>query len=389
MNLLAPLTIFGLGTLVMVALPAMRGGRATLVSTAAMVSGVAASLAALACAVLLPGDFLGRPGIGHDPLVIALFTGLVATSAIGLLLDQCLLAVAGGGIQLSRNVIQAVVKLVLLVVFALTLARLGSIIIVASWLGANLISIVVVIVSLMRRYRVPLRQIMPRPSVLRGMQFDAARHHALNTALMAPYFVMPIVANVRLGSERAAYLFASWSLAGFVFFLPISLATALFASGARDSRAFLTEFRFTLRSALLISAAANVLLALVGGPVLRIFGSAYAENGRAVLAVLALGGIGLVVKDHHVTLARLIGSEGREAVLMTVLGVGEVAGAVIGAYRGGLIGLSLGWLAAIGVEVVVCGPLVWRAYRGRVAVPIRAPAGHHTDGGPYDQPGMG
>lgn len=377
MSLLAPLAMLGFGTLVMVRLPAMREGRSTLVSTAVTVTAAAASLAALLCAVLLPDDLLGLPGLGHKPAETGLFVALVATQAVGLLLDQALLAATGGGIQLRRNLIQSLAKLALLAAFAVTLARFGSLSIVASWLLANIVSIAAVVVVLMRRYRVPVRRLVPNPSMLRGMHDDAARHHALNTALMVPYYAMPIVANVVLGSEQAAYLYATWSVAGFVFFLPLALATGLFASGARDSRTFLTEFRFTLRTALLICSAAVLAIAVLGRLVLRIFGAAYAENGYAVLIVLAAGGLGLIIKDHHVTLARVTGNEGREAVLMAVLGGVEVVLAVVGAHRGGLLGLSLGWLAAVALEAVVCAPLVWRAYRGTVAVPVQA----HMTGG--------
>jgi hypothetical protein len=224
----------------------------------------------------------------------------------------------------------------------------------------------------MRQYRIPVRQTMPRLSALRGMHLTAAKHHMLNIALFTPFFAMPILANVILGSEQAAYLYATWSLAGFLFYVPIALATALFASGARDSGTFLMEFRFTLRSALLICAAANLAILVLGFWVLRIFGDAYAVNGRTALTLMCLGGFGLIIKDHHVALARVTDAVGREAMLIGALGLGELAGAAIGAARGGLTGLAWGWLAAVGLEALVCGPLVWRAYRGRFHVPARS-----------------
>jgi O-antigen/teichoic acid export membrane protein len=379
-SLLAPLSIVGLGTLMMVRLPGMQTGRSALVSTATLVAGLTAGLISLGCALVLPGSFLGLPGVGQRPIATAMFVALVVSQAICLVIDQAFLAVSGSGVQLSRNLIQSITKLALLAVLAATMVRFGSLAIVTSWLVANVISILAVVIMLGRRYRVSLRRALPRLSALRGVHFAAAAHHGLNTSLFVPYFAMPIVANVMLGSEQAAYLYATWSLAGFVFFLPMALAWALFASGARDSRTFVKEFRFTLSVSLLICTAAVVAIVLLGGLVLRIFGEAYAENGHMVLIVLAVGGLGTVIRDHHVTLARVVGDEGREALLIAVLGVGEIAGAAIGAHLGGLIGLSLGWLAAIGVEVLVCGPLVWRTYRGRVAVPARVAAGPQTGG---------
>ena len=263
-------------------------------------------------------------------------------------------------------------KLLLLIAFALTLAQDGSLSIYASWFVANVVSIAAVGIWMLRKYRVPVRRLWPRLSTLRGLHFHAAKHHALNLSLGVPYFAMPIVANTILGSEKAGYLYATWSVAGFLFYVPIALATALFASGARDSGTFLMEFRFTLRSALLICAAANLAILVLGSWVLRIFGDAYAANGRAALTLMCLGGFGLIIKDHHVALARVTHTVGREAILIGGLGLGELAGAALGASRGGLTGLAWGWLAAVGLEALVCGPLVWRAYRGRFHVPARS-----------------
>ena len=300
-----------------------------------------------------------------------MFAAAVATQCVGMLFDQALLSVVGGGMQLRRNLVQAIVKLALLVAFALTLARFGALAIFASWLVANIVSLAVGAAALMRRYHVPLRRLLPLPTALHGLHFDAARHHVLNTALFVPYFAMPIIANVVIGSQQAAYFYAAWSIASFVFFLPMALSTALFASGARDSSTFLMEFRKTLRYSLLACTATNLAMLVLAGPVLRIFGSSYAANGRTALIVLCLGGLGLVIKDHHVTLARVNDDVGREALLVGALSVLEVGAAAVGAARGGLTGLALGWLAAVGVGVVVYGPRVWRAYHDRVEVAPR------------------
>lgn len=372
MSLIAPFTVLGLGTVLVAKLPTMREGRTELVSTAVMVTGVVGTVVALVCAFTLPSDFLGLPGIGRDVGMTVLFAAAVATQSIGYMLDMALLSLIGGGMQLVRNSVQAVVKLGLLIAFALVLVRYGSVSIFTSWFAANVLSIAVVIALLMRRQRVPFRRTMPRLSALRGIHFAAAQHHMLNIALFTPFFAMPILANVTLGSEKAAYLYATWSVAGFLFYVPIALATALFASGARDSGTFLMEFRFTLRYALLVCAAANLAILPLGHWVLRIFGEAYAANGRTALTLMCLGGFGLIIKDHHVALARVTGAVGREAALIGVLGVGELVGAAIGASRGGLTGLATGWLAAVAVEALVCGPLVWRAYRGRFTVPARS-----------------
>ena len=70
-------------------------------------------------------------------------------------------------------------------------------------------------------------------------------------------------------------------------------------------------------------------------------------------------------------MARILGTVGREAMLISGLSVLELAGAAVGAKIAGLTGLTVGWVAAIAVEVVVLGPMVWRAYRGHLEVPAQ------------------
>lgn len=368
MNLIAPFTILGFGTALVSRLPAVPGSRAELVSSAALLCGTVGGTAALMLALVLPPDFLGLPGLGHQVFPTLLFAGGVAAQGVGLMLDSALLSVLGGGIQFWRNAIFAIVKLLLLLAFALAFSHLGALSIYSSWLGANVIAIATVGFWLLRARRVQLRRLWPAPSMLRGMPFEAARHHALNLALQVPFFAMPILANVILGPEQAGYLYATWSVASFVFVLPMALSTALFATGARDSGTVMAELRFTLRTSLAACVVANLLLLPMGGLILRIFGPAYEQNGRAALTLLCIGGLGVIIKDHHVALARITGDVGREAVLIGVLGVAELAGAALGALRAGLTGLALGWLAVVALKVAVCGPRVWQAYRGRLPI---------------------
>lgn len=371
MSLIAPFTVLGFGTVLVSRLPKMVDGRGRLISTAAVISGGAGTVVALLAALMLPADFLGLPGIGHDIGVTAVFVAAVATQSIGYMLDSALLSLIGGAMQLLRNSIHAVVKLVLLVVLAMVLHNLGSLTIFTSWFAANVISLAVVIIVLIRRYRMTARMLVPSLSALRGLHFEAAKHHLLNIALFTPFFAMPILGNVILGSRMAGFLFAAWSIAGFLFYVPIALATALFASGSRDSSTFLMEFRVTLRYSLLICVAANLGVLLLGYWVLQIFGAEYADNARTALTLMCLGGFGLIIKDHHVAVARVTGTVGREAAIIGVLGLVELIGAAIGAAHGGLTGLGLGWLVAVGIEALVCGPLVWRAYRDRIHIAAR------------------
>jgi O-antigen/teichoic acid export membrane protein len=371
MNVIAPLTTLGFGTLLLAELPTMSARRTELVSSAAVFSGLFGGALALICAMALPPQFIGLPGVGHDVIATLLFAAGVAVQGVGMMLDSALLSVAGGGPQLWRNGTLAVVKLVLLVAFALTLSQQGSLSIYASWFFANVVSVAALTIWLARKHRVRLRRMWPTLSALHGHRYVAGQHHALNLALQVPYYAMPIVANVTLGSEQAGYLYATWAVAGFVFLLPMALSIGLFASGARNTNTFLAELRFTLRFSLAACVAANLVLLPLGGVVLHVFGGAYANYGHTTLILLCLAGVGLIVKDHHVTIARVTGRVGREAILVWALTTCELVGASVGASMGGLTGLAQGWVLAVVLETVVFGPMVLRAYRGRIELPVR------------------
>ena len=81
-SLIAPLTVLGFGTLLLAELPTMKQGRSTLLSTAALLTGVVASAVALGCAFGLPSDFLGLPEIGSRPAVALIFAATLFITTI-------------------------------------------------------------------------------------------------------------------------------------------------------------------------------------------------------------------------------------------------------------------------------------------------------------------
>ena len=366
MSLLAPVAMLGLGTLLIAELPARTERRGELLVAATGLSAAAGAVLALLAALLLPQSFLGLPGIGSEAGATALFVVGVSTQVVGLVFDQALLSTQGAGLQLGRNTVFSVVKLAAVIGLALALSSSTSLSVFASWVIGNLVSFVTTVLWVARTQPVRWSRLLPRRGVLAGRGRTAAAHHALNLALSTPYFAMPIVANVTMTSQQAGYLYATWSVAAFVFVLPIALSTALFASGSKFTEDVVPQFRLSLRYSVLACLAATVVLLLLGQYVLQVFGREYADAGHTALVLLAVAGLGLVVKDHHVALSRLRHRVGPEARLVWALTVLELVGATVGALQGGIEGLATGWLLVVGLEMLVYGPTVVAAYRGRL-----------------------
>jgi O-antigen/teichoic acid export membrane protein len=366
MNLLAPVAMLGLGTLLVSELPKRTERRGEIVVAAAGLSGAVGAGLALVAALLLPSSFLGLPGIGHEVGATALFVLGVSTQVVGLVFDQALLSTKGAGLQLGRNTVFSIVKLGAVIAFALALTSSTSLSVFASWVVGNLVSFVTTVLWMAWKHPFSVARLVPRRGVLSGRGRSAAAHHALNLALSTPYFAMPIVANVTMTSAQAGYLYATWSVAAFVFVLPIALSSALFASGSRFTDDLVPQYRLSLRYSVLACLGATVLAVLGGSYVLRLFGSEYAEQGHTALILLSVAGLGLVVKDHHVALARLTGRVAHEARLVWGLTVLELAGATIGGLVDDIEGLAAGWLLAVLIGTNVYVVTVVKAYRGRL-----------------------
>jgi hypothetical protein len=68
-----------------------------------------------------------------------------------------------------------------------------------------------------------------------------------------------------------------------------------------------------------------------------------------------------IVKGHFVQVQRIAGRLGMAAAIVAAGALLELSAAVIGAQRGGLVGLSEWYMASVLVEAAVMGPSVIRA----------------------------
>jgi O-antigen/teichoic acid export membrane protein len=159
---------------------------------------------------------------------------------------------------------------------------------------------------------------------------------------------------------NASYYIASMS-AAFVSVAPSALTTTLYAVGASAPSALGRRIRFTLGLTLLCGLLANAVLLFAADFVLRLFGEGYAEAAGWTLRILVLGVFPLAIKDHYVAICRIRGRVGRGATLIGLGACAEILFAALGAIMGGLVGLSLGWLAAVSLEALVMTRPVLRA----------------------------
>ena len=367
MGLLASLGTLGLGTVLIARLPRTPQGRRrvlvrTSLAVAAVVAAVLAVVVPLVVVHVAGADNLrpvaGTPG---PALLFALGTALMAAAMV---LDQAVLVVGTGGLQLERNTLASAVKVAVLAGLAAVGAG-GGMSIFAAWTVGTLVSLPWV--ALRSRGGRALQDEVGRRLVdlgaMRGLGRLAVSHHALNTTLQAPLLLLPLLVTVLVSAAANGVFTTALQLTALVFALPFAISISLFAAADGDARAVVANMRRTLPFGLALSLAAYLAVFPLAPLLLSIFGPEYAEQGVGVLRLLTLAGLPFVIKDHYVALARVRGRTGRAtAVLVGFLPL-EVAAAAVGAALGGTEALVSGWLVVLALEAVVLGVSMLRTVR--------------------------
>lgn len=358
MSLIGILGTFGLGTMLVGELP-RRSRRLGLIS-AALLAAVAASFVLALCFVAI-SPLISRH-LGHitHPLDRALlFIGGVASFAACMVFDDATIGLLRGELQLARNLILAVTKLLLLMAVVAILPQRSDISVTLPWIAAAVLSLALVAVRL-RRTGVT---VLPRPDwlLLRRLGRTTAAHSWLNLALGTPALLMPVLVTVVISPAANAAFYASWMLATILYLIPTQVAMTLFAAAAADMRAMAPKLRLALGISILIGAPAMACMIFGSHIMLGLYGPSYTKLGKFTLTAFAVGYLPLVPKSHYVAVCRAANNISRAAALLSVTAAAELAVAGAAGTVYGLPGLSLGLLAMYCIEGLITAPAVLRA----------------------------
>lgn len=357
MTLLGTLGMVGLGTVLIAELPG-HADRARLLSTAVTVSAGASAVLSVGYLVVTRWIGADAPLPDNDAGTLVLFVGGVALTGASLVLDQGSLGLGRGGLQLWRNTIFSVTKLLLLVPFARAVGDAYGVGIVQAWVGGVLVSLVIVGVASQVRGTALARR--PRLSLLHGLRRVVLAHNWLNLAVQTPRLLMPLVAVTVVSAAAGGAFFAAWTVVGFLLMVPTHLSTALFAVGAADPAAAAQRCRTTLLASVTAGIPAAMLLAVAAPWLLQLFGPEYVDTATLPMRILTLAYLPFVVKSHYVAAARLTGRLSRGAALLTAGAACEIVATAWGGHVAGTTGLCVALVLAVTVEALVMAPAVWR-----------------------------
>ncbi len=358
MTLINTFCMFGLGTLLITELPRNRGKELSLVGAGLIVVGGASIVIGGLFAFLAPyiSPNLGPLGLNFENIVF--FTIGVLMTSITFLIDQCLIGIMKGGVQFWRNALFTTAKLVILVIASIWVANKTGMTIYNAWTLGNIISMIPVIIYVIAKKGLSLKQYLPNWSFMRKLGPAAVQHHILNLILLAPPSALPLVVTIMLHPQDVAWFYVASMMATFLFTIASSLTTVLHAANAADASALAQKARLTMGLSLLIGVAANVVFFFGAPIILRLYGPSYAEHASWVLRILALEVFPLSIKNHYIAVRRIRDQIVNAMIPIAIGSILELVIAAIGAHLGGLNGLSIGWLAATMLEATFMLPLL-------------------------------
>lgn len=348
MMLLSAIGVLGLGTLLIGELPRQPGREGAIIMASLLVAGIASTILSVLFALAAPFLSPELTPFSSSAGNILFFASGVVFTALTVVIDQALIGLLRGGLQLGRNVFFAVAKLGILYLVSLWASREAGLNIYVAWMLGNLLSLV----ALALYMRVRGIRIIHRPqwALISTLRRSAMAHHAVNLVLQAPSLLMPLAVTTLLSASANASFYAAWMVVSFAFVIPSHLATVLYAVGAGDPAALVKKLKMTMKLSLLLGVPVAGGLFLVADPLLNLFGAHYAEQADWCLRLLSIGIFPQIIKYHYVALLRVQGK--LEGAVLLLLGGSllEVTLVVVGLKLGELTGLSIGWLLAVSLE---------------------------------------
>ena len=378
MLLLSQISMLGLGTTLAGVLH--REPRAASLAVTAMIaaSGAGAVLG-LGFALLGPAISAELQPIAESWQVVILFAVGVSITTFSALLDPVLVSTARNLLQLLRNVIFSVSRLVFLLVAAALLASAGMVL-YGVWIASTVFSLVV-IGSLVHRARLSgdIRPLVWRQ--LGGMASDALSHHILNLSRSSSVWLLPLLVTIMLSREANASFYVALLLANFVALVGTSATFTLYVIGAQEPERLWQQLRFTMGVASVSSLAGTAVLTAGGGLLLTAFGDRYASEAYPTVALLAASTLPLAVKDHWIAIHRVRGSVRRGAVVGVMALALEISAAAYGAALAGIEGLALARLAVLVLEAAfMARTVVSSAFPSAVTARSTGPRGTPSAG---------
>ncbi len=362
MTLLGTVGMFGLGPMLMGELPRRRV-RGPLVSASLIATGIGSLALGAGFAVIAPRLGAGFSFVTGSLMAMAVFLSGVVITGVSKTFDQACIGLLKGGLQLSRNLILAIVKVATLPVAAYLIHDKFGVGIMFTWVAGVIISLGWVAIGLARNGV----SVTPKPDwdSLRALGKVTLAHNWLNLAIFVPPAIMPVIVTAVVSPTANAAFYVAWMIASFMYIIPGSLSMVLFTVASADPTAMAAKLRFTLRVSMYLGVPGMLAVFLGGRFILEVFGKSYAADGTIPLWLFAACYLPIVPVSFYIAVCRTTNKVPLAAAVLTTSSALQVAAAAAGGAVGGLLGLSVALVVVKFIEGFVTLPAVLKAARYR------------------------
>jgi O-antigen/teichoic acid export membrane protein len=329
---------------------------------------VAASVSIAAVLIYVFGPGLWSPAvvsIRQNPAYLLVFVVTAPVAAVTTLTDNAFIARRVARFMLARNLIFNLLRLVLPIVLAVFLHSFG---LFASWSAAVFVSLLFSLFLFLPRaqpgYRFSLT--LERKAVGDMFHFSFANYLS-DLFWSAPILILQsiVVAN-RLGSESNAYLAVAWAMGSILSAIPIAVSMSLFAEGSHDEGKLGRSVWQSLKMTFLLLTPAVLLISLLAGKILLMFGAQYSQNATTLLRLLVISALPVAINSLYFGTKR-VERNMRVVILLIVLAGAVTLGlSYLLMPREGIAAVGIAWLAGqCGITLVVVTQWLMQQRKGR------------------------
>jgi O-antigen/teichoic acid export membrane protein len=362
MTLIGTIGMFGMGTMLISDLSQLRGPKWELISTCLLVAGAAATVGGI---IYVTVAQLWIPGLQHalgGQLGTVLLVVGIAVNAITLVLDEALVGLLKGPLQLMRNAWFSVIKLVLLGGLALAPIKLTGNELLLTWVAGIVLSTAILSGALRRRRMID--SLRPRLGLLKGRGKSTFDHNLLNLATYLPRAALPLLVTAVLSAAANASFYTAFMLLSMLAMVPGNVALTLFAVASGDRKALQSKVRMGLLICLGGGLPISLVVALLANPIMSLFGASYEAAAGDALRILALTYVPFVFLHFFMAISRVNNKVRSAGIFSLFAGFAELAAAWYGGSHGGLNELVAYFAIVMWVETICVAPVVLRVVFG-------------------------
>jgi O-antigen/teichoic acid export membrane protein len=301
-------------------------------------------------------SFVGR----SFPYSTAYVIMVVMIGILGLL-NQVYLSLRRADFSVLQTTVFGLIKISTVFMMVLMFQAFG---IFAAWgLGATVaisLSLLFLLPKLQPEYR-------PTPDLGRKLGKKIFRFSIANFTAEGlwntPNWLLPLIIAGLLGGEANAYFYVSWSLAGLVFTIPLSISSSLFAEGSYRQDTLSVDIRRGMKLAIILIPLAVLILLGLGTRLLSLFGAQYAAGGTGLLWVLLPAVFPLSINTGYIGVLRVQKRLGEIVLLTTTISSITIILSCVLVPRYGIQAAGLSWLIGQGTACIYTLPKITKIAR--------------------------